>query len=485
MIRKMVSPLLMVLLAPLAFAQTYATVTGTVVDPNGLPFSGASITATLTDSTGNPVKSAVLTNGNTFNVSPVRGTMSSAGSFSISLIQNTSFASPAGSKYQFQVAAPNNPGVALVFPQAWSITLLQAISGSTDIGSALSALATPITLADLQNSRISAGAMITPSLKVPGASGTEYVKADGTGAGTPSSGSGTVSGQANGVIPLATGATTIGAQSALSDNGSTVTSTEPVAVTGMASGYNTLSGSSSGAASLSVAAAAGTPATILLPPTNPTANQVLQASAPASCSGYPTATCVQTSWASGAGGTGNYVNITGSITPTGCTVSGGVCTVSGSVAASVTFASIPGTGTVLHIFVNGTSDGSSSQFVNAQFNGDTSSSYYGAHSYFGSYTANLGSVLVANPGGTATSVPVASIGATTYGGGGYLKIIGYAGAFQKYIQGDGDAVSSTGPFSHFVLVGTWPSTAAITSVKLIPGSGNFAVGDTFVLYLSN
>ena len=41
------------------------------------------------------------------------------------------------------------------------------------------------------------------------------------------SGSGTVSGQANGVIPLATAATTIGAQSHLSDNGTTVSSSEP------------------------------------------------------------------------------------------------------------------------------------------------------------------------------------------------------------------------------------------------------------------
>jgi hypothetical protein len=37
-----------------------------------------------------------------------------------------------------------------------------------------------------------------------------------------------VSGQANGVIPLATGTTIIGAQSALSDNGTTVTSTEAI-----------------------------------------------------------------------------------------------------------------------------------------------------------------------------------------------------------------------------------------------------------------
>ena len=41
-------------------------------------------------------------------------------------------------------------------------------------------------------------------------------------------GSGTVSGQANGVIPLATGATAIGAQSHLSDNGSAITSTLPI-----------------------------------------------------------------------------------------------------------------------------------------------------------------------------------------------------------------------------------------------------------------
>lgn len=44
--------------------------------------------------------------------------------------------------------------------------------------------------------------------------------------------SGTVSGQANGVIPLATGASLIGAQSHLSDNGSLVTSSLPLSVTG-------------------------------------------------------------------------------------------------------------------------------------------------------------------------------------------------------------------------------------------------------------
>ena len=48
-----------------------------------------------------------------------------------------------------------------------------------------------------------------------------------------------MSGQANGVIPLATASTTIGAQSALSDNGTTVTSTEPVAAPSMIAGTPT------------------------------------------------------------------------------------------------------------------------------------------------------------------------------------------------------------------------------------------------------
>lgn len=55
--------------------------------------------------------------------------------------------------------------------------------------------------------------------------------------------SGTVTGQANGVIPLATGVSTIGAQSHLSDNGSLVTSSIPVSVTGTVTASGTVSGS--------------------------------------------------------------------------------------------------------------------------------------------------------------------------------------------------------------------------------------------------
>lgn len=58
-----------------------------------------------------------------------------------------------------------------------------------------------------------------------------YYGCDNTGHFTAlGSGSGTVSGQYSGVVPLATGTTTIGGQSHLSDNSTVVTSTLPVVV---------------------------------------------------------------------------------------------------------------------------------------------------------------------------------------------------------------------------------------------------------------
>lgn len=80
-----------------------------------------------------------------------------------------------------------------------------------------------------------------------------------TGCGSGSTG---ISGQAAGVIPLASTASTIGAQSHLDDGNTTlatITSTEPIAIAGTGSGSLALSGSTSGAATLTVPAVAGTP----------------------------------------------------------------------------------------------------------------------------------------------------------------------------------------------------------------------------------
>lgn len=74
--------------------------------------------------------------------------------------------------------------------------------------------------------------------------------------GGSGSGSGTVSGQANGVIPLATGATTIGAQSHIADSGSLLTLSESITI-----GANTLTIPSGG--TLTCAAGSTCPAGII------------------------------------------------------------------------------------------------------------------------------------------------------------------------------------------------------------------------------
>lgn len=88
---------------------------------------------------------------------------------------------------------------------------------------------------------LSAGVNLSGSsspLEFGGSAGTigQCVTSAGSGAtptwGTCGSGSGTVSGQANGVIPLATAATVIGAQSHLSDNGTDVLSSIPICIGG-------------------------------------------------------------------------------------------------------------------------------------------------------------------------------------------------------------------------------------------------------------
>ena len=200
MLQKLAIGFALLAVVPLVGAQTYATVTGTVTDPNGLPFAGASITATLTDSSGSPVSRAILTNGQPFNAAVVSANLSSAGTFSLQIISNASFSSPVGSKYLFQVSAPNNPGLILTNSGAWPITLTQAVPASTDIGSALSALASAISFVDLQNNRISTSVVTTPSVKAPGGSSSNCFKTDGStgrcggGFGTVSDGAGTTTG---------------------------------------------------------------------------------------------------------------------------------------------------------------------------------------------------------------------------------------------------------------------------------------------------
>jgi hypothetical protein len=129
-----------------AFAQTPTVVTGTITDPNGLPYSFANISAQLVPSTASPT---VLVNGQPSVIFGFRPTTTDAnGNFSMSLFCNSagggcSVISPGGSQWQFTVSTNGIQPPIGTGPQAFSVTL--TITGvSQNISTNLNAAATAL-----------------------------------------------------------------------------------------------------------------------------------------------------------------------------------------------------------------------------------------------------------------------------------------------------------------------------------------------------
>jgi hypothetical protein len=136
-------PILIFLAAASVRAQcTYTTVSGTIVDANGVPYSGANISADLVPS---PPGSPTCTGGVVFagHVGPIQANAS--GAFTMILPANGSI-TPSGTQWQFTVA---EQGVPLPFgtgPQTFTSKI--TISGSSQsVSSTLSAAAPALTLA--------------------------------------------------------------------------------------------------------------------------------------------------------------------------------------------------------------------------------------------------------------------------------------------------------------------------------------------------
>lgn len=148
--------LLLGLLAALAipaFPQTQTVVTGTVTDPNGIPYANGTMKATIQPVP--PGSPCVVIGGN---CQPIQGTvgpisMNSSGFFSTNLWAN-SLIQPSGSQWSIQICI--SPGVALPLgtgPQCFSVTT--TISGSSqDLSTALDAAAP--SLANLPNTSFGA-----------------------------------------------------------------------------------------------------------------------------------------------------------------------------------------------------------------------------------------------------------------------------------------------------------------------------------------
>jgi hypothetical protein len=146
----------------------------------------------------------------------------------------------------------------------------------------------------------------------------------------------------------------------------------------------------------------------------------------------------------------------------------------GSAASSYTFSSIPSTYTDLILIYN-TQNNTSPSNVGFQFNADTASNYSSTFVKGNGSTASSGR----NSNSTLGFLGVAYSTSGVFDPG-IVSIQNYANAttYKSWIVRYGNA-GSEGTAAR---VGLWRSTAAITSIKVLPDANSFSTGSTFSLY---
>jgi hypothetical protein len=188
----------------------------------------------------------------------------------------------------------------------------------------------------------------------------------------------------------------------------------------------------------------------------------------------------------GASSSGAVTNITGDVTPTGCTVSAGVCTV-GTATSPVSFASIPGTyNKILIDIVARLSDSALNQDLTGTVNSDTGTNYYKEYLYANNVTIAGGP----GTGLTGWTTLCRMTGATAdanVAGSCQVSLLRYAGTtFYKNIYATSSVFPTLATVSTFYRIsysGLWASTSAITSISFADsGGGNINVGSTFIIY---
>jgi len=144
-----------------------------------------------------------------------------------------------------------------------------------------------------------------------------------------------------------------------------------------------------------------------------------------------------------------------------------------SAAASVTFSSIPATYTDLYLVAQMQNTGSL-QRIDLRFNSDSGSNYSVTRVY------GSGSTAVSDRFANASGIDIAYVATSGWCIANH-SIMNYANTTTyKSIVGRWNSEGNSG--YTVGLVGLWRSTAAITSIALIPAGVNFASGSTFTLY---
>lgn len=152
-------------------------------------------------------------------------------------------------------------------------------------------------------------------------------------------------------------------------------------------------------------------------------------------------------------------------------------TVLSASAASITFSDIPQTYRHLQIVVQGVSDGTGAiHSLNLRFNGDT------AANYEWQYVDGAATALNGNRSTAASAIDAGLVdgpSATNPGSSSDISIANYRGTtFRKSVTSRAMSAEPrlrTGG-------GIWNSTAAITSVTLLPSTGSFIAGTVATLY---
>ena len=150
-------------------------------------------------------------------------------------------------------------------------------------------------------------------------------------------------------------------------------------------------------------------------------------------------------------------------------------TATGSV-ANIEFTSIPSTYTDLCLKLSGRLDAANTAII-IQFNGVTTNLssrylYGGGSGSAASYTDGSNIYTYANSSSYTTS---------TFGNS-EIYIPNYAGSNNKSVSVDAITENNATGADMALFAGLWASSAAITSIKLLPNSGNFVANSTAYLY---
>jgi hypothetical protein len=151
-------------------------------------------------------------------------------------------------------------------------------------------------------------------------------------------------------------------------------------------------------------------------------------------------------------------------------------------AADITFSSIPATYTDLVVKLSSRGDRAATSVGNfVQFNADTSTANYAFVQLVGTGTGTgstsaattTGVLFQRNTGSTAT--------ANTFGNS-EMYIPNYTSANHKSVSNDSVTENNATDADASLVASLWRNTAAITSMKIFPGSGNFVQYTTATLY---